>query len=62
MSIVRFASVCDECGKRGEEYKAFPACRECLRDICPSCQVAGTLEQDVDRNDCLCKVCGGDRG
>ena len=35
MSMVRFASICDICGKRGEEYFAFPYCRECGRDLCP---------------------------
>ena len=26
MSIVRFASVCDQCGKRGPEYQAYLSC------------------------------------
>jgi len=35
MGIVRFASICDHCGKRGEEYSAYLHCRNCGLDLCP---------------------------
>ena len=41
--IVRFATTCDMCGARSEEYTAHPSCRECLRDICRLCAEPDTL-------------------
>jgi hypothetical protein len=35
MSHVRFATTCDVCGKRSEEYATWPYCRECGIDLCP---------------------------
>ena len=46
MSIVRFASVCDHCGKRGPEYEAYLFCRECGRDLCPACRNSDFNEQE----------------
>ncbi len=36
---VRFATICDHCGKRSEEYSSFATCRECLDDVCPNCSI-----------------------
>ncbi len=47
--IVRYASLCDICGKRSEEYTHWPNCRECDRDICPGCVLPGSV-QEVDRD------------
>jgi hypothetical protein len=46
MSIVRFASVCDHCGKRGPEYEAYLSCRECGRDLCPACRNSDFNEEE----------------
>jgi hypothetical protein len=35
--IVRFAVVCDQCGKKGPEYQGGINCSECGDDICESC-------------------------
>ena len=35
MGMVRFATKCDWCGKRSEEYTSWPHCRECGLDLCP---------------------------
>lgn len=42
MTMVRFATICDRCGARSEEYTAFAMCRECLDDICPNCTQRGS--------------------
>lgn len=44
MAMVRFATTCDRCQQRSEEYASWPTCRECQDDICPSCTAAYTLE------------------
>jgi hypothetical protein len=46
MSIVRFASVCDQCGKRGPEYQAYLSCRACGRDRCPECRNSQFSEEE----------------
>jgi len=58
MSLVKFATVCDKCGKRSEEYQAWPSCWDCYEDICPSCQVPGSHTED-ERNETWCKECHG---
>lgn len=35
--LVRFACVCDHCGKRSHEYEMWPCCRECGEDVCWAC-------------------------
>lgn len=57
--MVRFATTCDHCAKRSEEYTAFPSCRECMDDICPECAEPGTFtDPDVDRpSTCICHKC-----
>lgn len=37
MSMVRFAQLCDQCGKRSPEYSAWAHCRECSDDACRTC-------------------------
>ena len=37
MALVKFASICDSCGMRGEEYSALPTCSECHLDLCFNC-------------------------
>lgn len=52
--MVRFATTCDRCTARSEEYSAWPSCRECMDDICPDCAEPGSLmEADLD---CPAKV------
>lgn len=59
MTMVRFATVCDRCEKRSQEYSSWPSCRECLDDICPDCQGHDTLiDADLDSPaTCLCVEC-----
>lgn len=45
MSMVRFATLCDKCGARSEEYTAWPHCRACHADLCPECQQPGSLRE-----------------
>lgn len=60
MSIVRFATLCDHCGRRSEEYSSWPSCRECLEDVCPSC----STNPSEDENNwascfrCIAESCG----
>ena len=50
MTVVRFATTCDRCHERSEEYTAWPYCRDCLEDICPDCAEPGSLiEADLDQ-------------
>jgi hypothetical protein len=35
--MVKFATLCDRCGARSEEYSAWPHCADCFEDICPNC-------------------------
>ena len=51
-----FATICDRCGRRSEEYSAWPTCIECLDDICPNCDVAAERTED-ERNRTCCRVC-----
>jgi hypothetical protein len=55
MSMVRFATLCDQCDSRSEEYFAYPTCRDCQDDICPACMVPGT--HDPEFGVCMCKRC-----
>ena len=45
MSMVRFATTCDFCGWRSEEYTAWPSCRECLLHCCPRCAELGSGQE-----------------
>lgn len=57
--MVRFATICDACKARSEEYTSWPSCRECGDHLCHACLVPGTLtEADLDQPEtCLCKSC-----
>lgn len=57
MAFVRFATKCDKCGRRSEEYTAWPECRECGEHICKACDVAPERSED-ERHLTLCKTCG----
>ena len=56
MGLVRFASICDHCGTRSQEYEAWPTCMECNDDVCPACEVLG--QYDEESNTTFCKRCG----
>lgn len=62
MTLVRFASLCDKCAVRSEEYTAWPTCRECGDHVCPRCYEVWTYtSSDGDGPDtCLCKRCQHD--
>ena len=57
--MVMFATTCDACGVRSEEYTGWPTCRECQEDFCPAHQAPGTfVDADVDQPEtCLCVAC-----
>jgi hypothetical protein len=59
MTMVRFATLCDCCGARSEEYSAWPECAECMEDLCPNCYVPGSLsEGEGERRDrVMCHTC-----
>lgn len=56
MSMVRFAMLCDKCGKRSDEYSVWDTCFECMEDVCDDCLVPGSRTED-ERGECLCKRC-----
>ena len=58
-AMVRFATTCDKCGKRSNEYEAWPSCRECGNHICPACSQPNSLKTgDGDGPDtALCHGC-----
>ncbi len=53
--IHRFYSTCDACEKASADYECFPHCRDCMRNICPACVVAG--ETWEEQNTTLCESC-----
>ena len=56
MSVVRFATTCDKCGRRSPEYSSWPMCLECLSDVCQLCYVPGSWTED-ERHRALCLDC-----
>jgi ribosomal protein S14 len=64
MSMVRFATTCDTCGQRSEEYTAWGSCRCCLRDVCLTCRWPGTtIDADLDQPEtALCRECVAEYG
>jgi hypothetical protein len=46
MSVVKFASLCDHCEKRSEEYTRWPRCLECGAEVCEGCMVTAFLAVD----------------
>lgn len=63
MAMVPFATTCDiklsTCEGRGPEYSAYPSCKFCGQDVCPSCMEVGTDTED-ERNQCVCRPCARD--
>lgn len=58
MSMVRFATLCDRCGRRSPEYEAWPCCRECFQDVCPLHLVPETFDAESNRAICTdCRTC-----
>jgi hypothetical protein len=59
MTLVRFATLCDQCGTRSREYTAWPTCAGCHADICSACLSPGSLvETDGEQPErCLCVPC-----
>lgn len=55
MSRVRFAILCDHCGKRGPEYAHGYICRFCKADTCSGCMVPGS--QNDETGECMCLHC-----
>ena len=71
--MVRFATTCDTCNVRSEEYTAWPECPDCGKHSCPAHQIGKTVEGDGDvdapvSDKAFCADCGvkcetcGDRG
>lgn len=56
MSMVRFATLCDRCGRRSEEYTSWPTCEACERDICDRCDCPSERTED-ERGQTLCVDC-----
>lgn len=56
MSMVRFATLCDKCGARSEEYSSWPWCKDCMRDICPACDIESERTDD-ESHKTLCLDC-----
>ena len=55
MSMVRFATTCDVCRERSEEYAKWPSCVECGDDVCPKHMEEESLDEET--NECLCIAC-----
>lgn len=54
MSMIKFATLCDKCEARSEEYTTWPTCRECMDDVCPKCSSEPTEDE---RHQALCHEC-----
>jgi hypothetical protein len=55
MSLVRFACLCDQCGKRSSEYSSWLSCRDCGEDVCDDCDLSDRRDPEFGRT--LCKRC-----
>ena len=58
MSTVKYHSICDRCGKESAEYTAYAWCKECGKDVCPTC----VDEKSYDPETCIaiCRECAKD--
>jgi hypothetical protein len=56
MTLVRFAALCDRCGRRSGEYEGWPHCRKCDNDTCDLCDVATERTED-EKDETLCSKC-----
>ena len=55
MTFVMFATICEGCHRRSEEYQAYPTCRTCGHHICTSCR--DTDKDDPEGGTGICNVC-----
>lgn len=53
MSVVRFAMLCDHCGSRSCEYTPWLTCRECGEEVCNSCIVPDSADDESGKATCL---------
>ena len=58
MTTVRFATVCDKCGKRSTEYEAWASCDGCQDDVCPEC--SAEYREDEGRKYATCHNCAAE--
>lgn len=58
--MVMFATTCDKCKARSEEYTMHPECRSCGEDVCRACLIPELIEdkEDGSRVTGVCKECG----
>lgn len=56
MSMVRFATLCDKCGARSEEYTSWPSCKDCQTHVCPDCDIDSERTED-ENHKTLCLRC-----
>lgn len=55
MSLVRFATICDKCGKRSPEFEFWYTCTDCRDDVCNGCTT--TAKEDEGQRSCVCFDC-----
>jgi hypothetical protein len=46
MATVRYATLCEMCGRRSDEYTEWPECRDCSMHLCPTCAVPGSSQEE----------------
>lgn len=54
MGVVRFAELCDHCGRRSREYTWWGTCAQCGDSVCSECS---DTEIDDETGDCVCRRC-----
>jgi hypothetical protein len=54
--IVKFAELCDTCGRRSEEYTTWLTCRDCGEDVCYMCG-HDIIAPDMDKGSAVCPDC-----
>lgn len=60
MSMVRFASICDKCHSRSDEYTEWPSCKDCGEHVCVLCDIDSERTED-ERHKTLCMDCRQER-
>jgi len=55
--LVKFATLCDKCNKRSEEYSPWFVCKECMGDFCDSDNCSSERTNDEGKMRCLCNDC-----
>lgn len=56
MAMVRFATTCNKCGCRSEEYTSWPECAVCEEHTCSDCDIPSGRTED-EANKTLCAGC-----